>query len=428
MNDIAIQVVGLGKRYRIGRRESYKTLRDTVTEAISAPFRRTLSVSHLPHVGSELNYIWALKNVSLEIKKGEVVGIIGKNGAGKSTLLKILSRITEPTEGYAEIHGRVGSLLEVGTGFHPELTGRENIYLNGAILGMKRAEIDRKFDEIVTFAEIEKFLDTPVKRYSSGMYVRLAFGVAAHLEPEILVVDEVLAVGDAAFQEKCIGRISEVAGEGRTVLFVSHNMDAIMKLCNRAIWLDGGSTMIDGVTEYAVRSYLTQVKERQLASSLGLSLDGHPGRRKPFDSVIRLTYCKVLGAPDDEAGPVSTGAECRIILGYETAFSVGGSRANFVIAFRGENSNRLASCWSQLASVGMDDLGSAGEVECRIPRLPLMPGRYVLDVGCQVASGWSDMIYEAATLDVVSGQFYPSGRLPTSEMGQCLIEYEWSKR
>jgi len=212
-----------------------------------------------PYGAADMNEtIWALKDVSFEIKCGEVVGIIGSNGAGKTTLLKILSRITEPTEGCAEIHGRVGSLLEVGTGFHPELTGRENIYLNGAILGMRKAEIEQRFDQIVDFAEIEKFIDTPVKHYSSGMYVRLAFAVAAHLEPEILLVDEVLAVGDAAFQKKCLGRMDSIAKEGKTVLFVSHNMMAVQKLCNRGIWLSEGKIMDEGQAEQVVSSYLRQ--------------------------------------------------------------------------------------------------------------------------------------------------------------------------
>ena len=233
-----------------------------------------------PHCSAEdakptrrVNTIWALKDVSFEVQQGEVVGIIGRNGAGKSTLLKILSRITDPTEGRVEIHGRVGSLLEVGTGFHPELTGRENIYLNGAILGMKQAEIERKFDEIVAFAEIEKFLDTPVKRYSSGMYVRLAFAVAAHLEPEILLVDEVLAVGDAEFQKKCLGKMGDVAKEGRTVLFVSHNMGAVTTLCKRGILLDTGKISCDEGVSETVKQY-----NRFLYSDEGLTVD-NCGRR-----------------------------------------------------------------------------------------------------------------------------------------------------
>jgi len=242
MTDIAIRLENISKKYRIGKKqEKYRTLRDTLTEAVVTPFRRTGRLLHgRAAEAAELNeVIWALKDVSFEVKQGEVVGIIGRNGAGKSTLLKILARITEPTSGFAEVHGRVGSLLEVGTGFHRELTGRENIYLSGAILGMKWAEIDRKFDEIVEFSGVEKFIDTPVKHYSSGMYLRLAFAVAAHLEPEILLVDEVLAVGDARFQKKCLNKMEDIGQQGRTVIFVSHNMPAITRLCERAILLEG---------------------------------------------------------------------------------------------------------------------------------------------------------------------------------------------
>lgn len=258
MSDIAICVENLGKQYRIGQREPYYALRDVLARSLSIPLRLFHYSNHKKPSLISNSYIWALKGISFEIKQGEVIGIIGRNGAGKSTLLKILSRITEPTEGRIEIHGRVGSLLEVGTGFHPELTGRENIYLNGAILGMKKVEINRKFDEIVAFAEIEKFLDTPVKYYSSGMYVRLAFAVAAHLEPEILLVDEVLAVGDAVFQKKCLGKMGDVAKEGRTVLFVSHNMGAITRLCSKAFWLDKGKIVLDGLSNEVINRYQSQ--------------------------------------------------------------------------------------------------------------------------------------------------------------------------
>ncbi len=255
MSNVSIRVDNLSKRYRIGKtQERHDTLRDALMASARAPLHW---LSRNGKGAGEDEWFWALKDVSFEIQRGEVVGVIGRNGAGKSTLLKILSRITEPTEGHAEIHGRVGTLLEVGTGFHQELTGRENIYLSGAILGMKRAEIERKFDEIVAFAEIEKFIDTPVKRYSSGMYVRLAFAVAAHLEPEILLVDEVLAVGDAAFQKKCLGKMGDVAKEGRTVLFVSHNMGAVRNLCERAILLDQGEISVDKPAELAIDAYLT---------------------------------------------------------------------------------------------------------------------------------------------------------------------------
>ncbi len=256
MNNVVVRVEDLGKRYRIGEIAGYKTLRESLTNAVAAPFRRIRGGGSSPPRGHERNHIWALRNISFEIKRGEVLAVIGGNGAGKSTLLKILSRITPPTEGHAEIRGRVGSLLEVGTGFHPELTGRENVYLNGAILGMGRGEVARKFDEIAHFSGVEKFLDTPVKHYSSGMYVRLAFSVAAHLEPDILIVDEVLAVGDAAFQKKCLGKMSEVAGGGRTVLFVSHNMSAVRALCPRTLLLNEGSLQSDSTTAEVMKLYL----------------------------------------------------------------------------------------------------------------------------------------------------------------------------
>jgi len=249
----AIKATNLGKRYAIGSSlNSYRTLRETLSSAFSQAGRQAEPDNDLP------DHIWALKDVSFEVEKGAVLGIIGRNGAGKSTLLKVLSRVTEPTEGSVAIHGRVGSLLEVGTGFHPELTGRENIFLNGAILGMKRREIERKFDEIVAFAEVEKFIDTPVKRFSSGMYLRLAFAVAAHLEPEILVVDEVLAVGDAEFQRKCLGKMSDVAKQGRTVLFVSHNMSAILRLTEETLVIDRGNLLLRAPTAEAVDYYLSR--------------------------------------------------------------------------------------------------------------------------------------------------------------------------
>ena len=256
MSDVAVRVQALGKRFRIGSvKQPYNTLRESLTAAASVPFRYASRLAgRSPAPATE--YYWALKDVNFEVGTGEVVGIIGRNGAGKSTLLKILSRITEPTEGYGEIHGRVGSLLEVGTGFHGELTGRENVYLNGAILGMKRTEIARKFGDIVAFSEVEQFIDTPVKHYSSGMYLRLAFAVAAHLDPEILIVDEVLAVGDASFQKKCLNKMQEVGREGRTVLFVSHNMAAITRLCERAILLDAGHVVRDGPASDVVSAYL----------------------------------------------------------------------------------------------------------------------------------------------------------------------------
>lgn len=264
MSDVAIRVMGLGKEYQIGARaSSHKTLRESLMQTLDRPFRWMRHCGESPVEVNPTDKIWALKDVSFDVKQGEVVGVIGRNGAGKSTLLKILSRITEPTKGCAEIRGRVGGLLEVGTGFHSELTGRENIYLNGAILGMRRAEIARKFDEIVAFAEVEKFIDTPVKHYSSGMYMRLAFAVAAHLELEILLVDEVLAVGDAAFQKKCMGKMGEVRNEGRTVLFVSHNMAAIEALSSRCILLQSGNLIFDADTRSTVAHYFQSIVEQK---------------------------------------------------------------------------------------------------------------------------------------------------------------------
>jgi lipopolysaccharide transport system ATP-binding protein len=275
MSNVAIRIENLGKRYKIGvKREKYYTLRDSLMNALTYPFRRRPpETADNPH--PQEDFIWALKDVSLEINHGDIVGIIGRNGAGKSTLLKILSRITEPTEGQAELFGRVGSLLEVGTGFHPELTGRENIFLNGVIMGMTRAEVQRNFDAIVAFAEIEKFLDTPVKHYSSGMYVRLAFAVAAHLDPEILLVDEVLAVGDASFQKKCLGKMEDVAKGGRTVLFVSHNMGAVRALCQRCILLENGAVTATGETEATVEKY-----QKKIFGSLGSESQDHSRRTR----------------------------------------------------------------------------------------------------------------------------------------------------
>jgi lipopolysaccharide transport system ATP-binding protein len=287
MNDPAIKVENLGKLYHIGSlQERYSTLRETLVRSFERPLHRmqlkfqgsrVQSIAKLK-VGTSDDFIWALKDVTFEFKRGEVVGIIGRNGAGKSTLLKILAHITEPTKGRVELRGRVGSLLEVGTGFHPELTGRENIYLNGAILGMKKLEIERKFDEIVDFSEIEKFLDTPAKHYSSGMYVRLAFAVAAHLEPDILLIDEVLAVGDVAFQRKCLGKIGDVVKQGRTVLFVSHNLVAIQALCSRTLLLNKGNLVEDGLSSEVIKHYLSLLSigtNQQSVSSLSRVTGGN---------------------------------------------------------------------------------------------------------------------------------------------------------
>ncbi len=327
MNNIAIRVEGLSKLYRIGSREHYITLRETLTRVMNAPLRCLSSVVRRPSSISDDSriandkYIWALKDVSFEVKRGEVLGIIGANGAGKTTLLKILCRITEPTRGYAEVRGRIGTLLEVGTGFHPELTGRENIYLNGAILGMRRNEIERKFDEIVAFAEVEKFLDTPVKRYSSGMYVRLAFAVAAHLDPEILVVDEVLAVGDAAFQKKCLGKMDEVAGSGRTVLLVSHNMGAIKSLASKAVFLNRGGVMDIGSPEAVVNHYLASSGTNTSDGLFdGAYIDSHRVHLQKYVGQIKLTSIRFKNANHRTSGVHLEGSD--ILLEIEFSSSV----------------------------------------------------------------------------------------------------------
>src|SRR5712692_4612624 len=296
MSHVAIHVESLGKRYRIGGRERYLTMRDRLANVLKAP-ARWLNLAGAGSSDGGPRHIWALRNVSFDLQEGEVLGLIGRNGAGKTTLLKILSRVTQPTEGWAEIRGRIASLLEVGTGFHPELTGRENTYLNGAILGMGRSEIKRKFDEIVAFAEIEKFIDTPVKYYSSGMYVRLAFAVAAHLEPEILVLDEVLAVGDAKFQEKCVGTLRDVTREGRTVLFVSHNMAAIQGLCSKCYLLSSGQLIAEGSPRSVVERYLADASVATRAQ-LGQRKDRQGNGEIQF---LEVAILDAKGRPIDEA-------------------------------------------------------------------------------------------------------------------------------
>ena len=304
-----VRVENLSKQYRLGTREAmYETLRETIVDAVRAPLKRLRGQGEK----ASSQTIWALKGVGFTIEQGEVVGIIGRNGAGKSTLLKILSRITEPTTGRVELYGRIASLLEVGTGFHPELTGRENVYLNGAILGMTRAEIERKFDEIVAFAEVEKFLDTPVKRYSSGMYVRLAFAVAAHLEPEILIIDEVLAVGDVRFQQKCLDKMQDVGRQGRAVLFVSHNMSTITRLCERAILLDDGRVIADGGAQQVVSAYLKE--------GLGPACvrEWPDPAERPGNDIARLCAVRVRG----ESGEMNDAVDIRRPILVEMEFEV----------------------------------------------------------------------------------------------------------
>jgi lipopolysaccharide transport system ATP-binding protein len=374
--DTAIHIQDLSKRYRIARAQHrHDTLRDALTAGLVHRVSRLRRVS--PNGRREslsgTEWIWALKDVSLEVKRGEVVGVIGRNGAGKSTLLKVLSRITEPTEGLAEIFGRMGTLLEVGTGFHPELTGRENIYLNGAICGMRKVEIDRKFDEIVAFAEVEKFIDTPVKRYSSGMYVRLAFAVAAHLEPEILMVDEVLSVGDAAFQKKCLGKLGEVAQEGRTVLFVSHNMAEIRNLCDKGVWLDEGRAMAYGPIDSVIAAY-----QQSLTQAAGHLLTDQEGRAKYRGFV---SWRIVDSSPESELHTLRNQEPFTLEVLLRLAQPV--YNGYLVLGLQSLEGRKLGG-WK---ISGLVLKAGTFRILYRFPNLPLRPGVYY----------WHAWMYDAAT-------------------------------
>lgn len=357
-----IAVEKLGKKYHIGSRLPYKTLRESIMNLMARPFKR-LETS---------DAIWALKDVSFEVNKGEVLGIIGRNGSGKSTLLKILSRITDPTEGEARIRGRVASLLEVGTGFHPELSGRENVFLNGAVLGMSKAEIKKKFDEIVAFSEVERFLDTPVKRYSSGMYVRLAFAVAAHLEPEILVVDEVLAVGDVQFQRKCLGKMGEVARSGRTVLFVSHNMTAINRLCSRCIYLDHGTLIDAGIPSNIVQRYLTEGFARQSGEVI------FSGGQN--DDIRFISAC-TLGPDGLPRTSFRSDENIRIKVTYEVKYEMSGVSVAINITTGEQESLWSMGDWEQYPELFEKREQGKWTGEWVVPADVLRPGRYFIACG-----------------------------------------------
>lgn len=431
-SDVVIRVEGLGKKYALHHEtsERYTALRDVVARQVKAagrllnPFtlacqlRKTQHEAAQDRAGSEEEF-WALKDVSFEIRRGERVGIIGRNGAGKSTLLKILSRITEPTTGRVEIRGRVASLLEVGTGFHPELTGRENIYLNGAILGMTRREIRSKFDEIVDFAEVEKFLDTPVKRYSSGMYVRLAFSVAAHLEPEILVVDEVLAVGDASFQKKCLGKMEDVADrEGRTVLFVSHQMSAIQNLCNHGILLTNGILNYCGNSQTAINLY-AESSRALVTSSLA--------ERKDRTGSGQIKFI-AINAEAIDRGPIRSGADIKItltLLNYGEipvrdvvlSLDICDSLGTTLLMHRSNFQNKFFSLKP----------GNT-EISCTIKRLPLCAGSFQINIFSAIQDMHTlDHIQSAAILNVEDGNYFASGINGLPLQCNILNEHFWAQ-
>ena len=420
MSDVAISVEALGKRYRIGaRREPCDTLRDAIADALKVPFRM---ISRLGRPSAD-ETIWALKDVSFEVKRGEVVGVIGRNGAGKSTLLKILSRITTPTEGRAEIHGRVGSLLEVGTGFHPELTGRENIFLNGSILGMKRREIRARFDEIVAFAEIEKFLDTPVKRYSSGMYVRLAFAVAAHLEPEILLVDEVLAVGDAAFQKKCLGKMGEVAKEGRTVLFVSHNMAAVQRLCSICTLLDDGHIGLSGATNTVIAEYLEKILPALADIPLAKRTDRSGNGR------ARFTSFHVEDRDGRRVPALQSGMDAVFVFGYACMPNEVPKDVSVGFGLYAGDGRLLFVLYSSYTDQDFSSIPRAGEFRGLIPHLPLNPGRYRVGARLVVASVEADWPKDTiGYVDVEGGDFFGTGRRGFEGRSDFLVDGSWLVR
>jgi len=396
MSKIAIEVVGLGKEYHIGGpQKNYYRLTDQLVDIVTTPFRRAGKLLRGQASGaSELDQaIWAIKDVSFQINSGEVVGIIVRNGAGKSTLLKILSGITDPTDGHADIYGRVGSLLEVGTGFHPELTGRENVFLNGAILGMRKSEIERKFDEIVAFAEIDKFIDTPVKHYSSGMYVRLAFSVAAHLEPEILLVDEVLAVGDLAFQRKCLGKMDDVAQAGRTVVFVSHNMGLLQTLCQRGIFLHEGSVETDGTITEAVDAYL-QTLEQARSHDLSLRTDRKGQGR------VRLVEADVVNGSKGASSILKTGHPASFVFSVDAI--VPGMACNFFI-YDTIGQPVISFTSKTRGPEDVHDSRNGLKFVCDLDELLLLPGRYRIDVAIVGDNRLQDFIEAAAVFEVGDG-------------------------
>lgn len=450
MSEIAIKVRNIGKKYWIGTNNDFRTIRDSISyftsynlsklisgmegifvkKNISAevgkhgPVMRNQSNAANPKPGyvSEHevpeNYIWSLRNVSFDVREGDIVGIIGRNGAGKSTLLKIISGITEPTEGRIDIYGRIASLLEVGTGFHQELTGRENIYLNGALLGMKKREIDRKFDEIVDFSEISKFIDTPVKFYSSGMRVRLGFSVAAHLEPEIMLIDEALAVGDAAFQKKCIGKLHDVTySQGRTVIFVSHDMAAILSLCQTAILLESGQLINQGPT-YEVAQKYTQ----SLNSTYEIPLEQRSDRKG--DGSVKVISLQIANAEGNI--PITPSSRLKIILGYRSENQV--RFPQFVINIKDFRTHVTILRLDSETQKGLPEtFPPKGRVICLTDHIHLSPGRCYVDVSISKGTLIADYIERAGHFDIDIEDIYGYGKLPSREQTICIMNYKWQQ-
>jgi lipopolysaccharide transport system ATP-binding protein len=409
MSEPAIEVKGLGKRFEIDNAAGgYMLLTEQIADRVRRRGRRP-----------KKQEFWALQDVDFEVQQGEMFGVIGHNGAGKSTLLKILSRITPPTLGEARLRGRVGALLEVGTGFHPELTGRENIFLNGAILNMRRAEIQRRFDEIVEFADIGPFIDTPVKRYSSGMQLRLAFSVAAHLEPEILIVDEVLSVGDMAFQQKCLDRMEGASREGRTIVFISHNLGAVRNLCDRAMLLSRGRVHAIGGVGEVIGEYVGEV-ERDLPRSLR--------ERENRDGTGELRFVEMrLEREGRVIDSPTTGDDLDIVLNYETERDRPFRTVNFgITVFSLEDSTPLLNLSSETVGAVFGDVPPQGEVRCRLHNCPLPAGQYFMSITADLAGEMLDGVHRAFEMTVTGGDFYGSGRQPHPDHRTVLVPHEWS--
>ncbi len=418
MSEPIIEARNVSKQYHIGARERInKTFREALTDAFLAPVRNLIRLRRMTRVEedqSSADVIWALKDISFSVLPGEVVGIIGRNGAGKSTLLKILSRITSPTSGEIRLNGRISSLLEVGTGFHPELTGRENIYLNGTILGMRKQEIDRKFDEIIAFSEIERFLDTPVKRYSSGMYVRLAFAVAAHLEPEILLVDEVLAVGDASFQKKCLGKMGDVAKEGRTILFVSHNLAAVLSLCSRSFLLDRGILVSSGRTQDVVDLYM-----QDTAVKAGIPLEKRADRKG--DGRVRVTSFSITGSKGNPS--IQSGDSMQIRIGYAARVPPVG--VDFLVGIYDQLNRPIFFLDSRTTGGIPKNLGQNGYVSCMTGPVNISSGPCIVNVAIVLNGDIVDHIPNITTLDIEPADFYGTGRITSRQTALCLLHQKW---
>lgn len=416
----SVRAESLSKRYRIGTSATQEeSLAVAVAKKLGSPLRNLRDLRRLRRFGAmdDTSVIWAVRDVSFELHPGDVLGVMGRNGAGKSTLLKLLARITEPSEGRALLRGRVASLLEVGTGFHGDLTGRENVFLNGTMLGMRRREIIDRFDEIVDFAGISRFIDTPVKRYSSGMYVRLAFAVAAHLEPDVLIADEVLAVGDSEFQRKCLGKMREVAGGGRTVVFVSHNQASVASLCTRAIWLERGELRMDGVVDEVATAYLNAIA----AHDDGNIADRHD---RTGNGAVRLTHVELLDAQGSKSRRFSSGQPVAIALSYEAQRPVGSVR--ITLFFDSSVGERVATLSNEYTDEELLDLPKSGSIICRMDGPPLNGGDYSVSATVKVSGITADQITDVLSFSVDGSSFYPSRRHPPLQGGATLLRAGWT--